>query len=66
MKLISGADRILSSHRISDKQNLGRGCLVFDLLKLRHQLVVDMQTPSRINQQRIVTCELTLAYCLAA
>ena len=47
-------DGILTGHRISDEQDLARAGLALHCLELLHQLVVDVQTSSGVDDHRVV------------
>ena len=65
VKLFGRTNRVLSRHRIGDKQNLDGMRLALYRDELFHQLIVDVQTSGRVDQQRIEACLLRVLLGLA-
>ena len=53
VKHLSRANSILPGHRVRDEEHLDGFCLGLDLFELDHQLVVNVQSPGRVDHQRV-------------
>src|ERR1019366_10647268 len=53
MEFIGRADRVLSSHRIGDKQNFLRIEQPLERLHLLHKLLIDVETSSSIDDKHV-------------
>src|SRR5580658_11245154 len=51
VKLVSRLHGVLAGHRVGDKQDLGGIQQLLQLLKLLHELIIDMQPSGRVDQQ---------------
>jgi hypothetical protein len=53
VELVGGFHGVLAGHGVGHEQDLDRGELLFQLLQLGHQLVVDVQAAGGIHQQHV-------------
>ncbi len=53
VELVGRFDGVLAGHGVGDEQNLYRVKLLFQLLQLHHQVVIDVQAAGGIDQQDI-------------
>ena len=57
MKLPCRPDRVLSDHRVSDKQNLGGRQFALQHAQLIHQRVINVQAPGGVHQDHVMRGE---------
>jgi hypothetical protein len=61
MKIQSRVDRVLAGHGVGDEEDFAGVELLFELLHLAHQLLVDVQAASGIDDEHVAAHVACLA-----